>query len=158
MYKPPLSRVKIESKLAIIRESIQELPKTVADCTAEEFAGSITKFAVAEHFIRRALEATFDIAGHIISRFAYSPGRRPKTLKEIAKALGEKGVVEKAFAEGALSNMAGYRNRLVHYYDEITPQELYKIVANDLGDFETFAAAAVRLINDPETFGLTADE
>ena len=95
MYKPPLSRVKIESKLAIIREALQELPKTAAGCTEGEFAADIAKFAVAEHFLRRALEAVFDIGGHIISRFAYAPGKRPKTLKEIAHALGEKGVVEK---------------------------------------------------------------
>lgn len=158
MYKPPLSKIKFESKLAIIREALQEMPKTVSSRTEEEFAADITKYAVAEHFLRRALEAVFDIAGHIVSRYAFSPGKRPKTLKESAAALGEKGIVEKAFAEGALSNMAGYRNRLVHYYDEITPRELFRIVTNDCGDFETFAAAAVRLINDPETFGLTADE
>ncbi|MEK7509457.1 MAG: DUF86 domain-containing protein [Patescibacteria group bacterium] len=158
MHKPPLSRVKIESKLAIIREAIERLPATVSDCTEEEFAADITKFAVTEHFLRRALEAVFDIAGHIISRFSYSPGKRPKTLKEVAAALGEKGVVDAAFAEGALSNMAGYRNRMVHFYDEITSQELYRIVTRNLGDFETFAAAAVHVIQNPSEFDLAAEE
>ena len=134
------------------------MPKTIAESNTEAFAADITKFAVAEHFLRRALEAVFDIGGHIISRFAYSPGKRPKTLKEIARALGEKGVIEKKFAEGALSNMAGYRNRLVHYYDEITPQELYSIVTKDLGDFEHFASAAVKVIRNPNLFDLTAEE
>lgn len=157
MYKPPLSRVKIESKLAIIRQALAELPKTTAGCTEEEFAADITRFAVAEHFMRRALEAVFDIGGHVVSRFVYSPGKRPKTLKEIAKALGDKGVIEKEFAEGALSNMAGYRNRMVHFYDEITPQELYRIVTKCLGDFECFAGAMVRLVQNPGAFDLTEE-
>jgi len=54
--------------------------------------------------------------------------------------------------------MAGYRNRMVHFYDEITPQELYRIVTKDLGDFETFAAAAVRVIKNPSEFDLAAEE
>jgi uncharacterized protein YutE (UPF0331/DUF86 family) len=34
--------------------------------------------------------------------------------------------------------MAGYRNRLVHYYTEISNEELYEILQNDLGDLEKF--------------------
>ncbi len=157
MYKASLSTVKIESKLAIIREALDKLPKTVVHFSEEEFSSDTIKFAVAEHYLRRALEAVFDIGGHIISRFPYSPGKRPKTLKEIAKALGEKGIVEKSFSEGALSNMAGYRNRMVHFYDEVTPRELYQIVTTNLGDFEIFATAVVRVIKDPDMFDLTAE-
>ena len=66
--------------------------------------------------------------------------------------------VEKVFAKGPLSDMAGYRNRMVHFYDEITPQELYRIVRKDVGDFEQFAAAAVRVIKNPSEFDLAAEE
>lgn len=116
------------------------------------------KFAVAGHYLRRALEAVFDIGGHIISRFAYSPGKRPKTIKEIAVALGERGVIEKDFANGPLVNMAGYRNRLVHFYDEITPKELYRIIKDDLSDLETFAKAVVKLAKNPERLDLNIEE
>ena len=34
--------------------------------------------------------------------------------------------------------MAGYRNRLTHFYFDVTPLEMYKIVKKDLGDFDTF--------------------
>jgi len=34
--------------------------------------------------------------------------------------------------------IAGYRNRLVHFYQEITPEELYEIIQNDLPDIEGF--------------------
>jgi uncharacterized protein YutE (UPF0331/DUF86 family) len=158
MYKVPLSKVKIETKLAIIRESMLALQKLAEECTEAEFVENPEKFAIAEHYLRRALEAVFDIGGHIISRFPYAPGKRPKTLREIARALGEKGIVEKEFANGALAEMAGYRNRMVHFYDEIKPAELYKIITRKLNDLEIFATAAVRAADNPAQFGLSIEE
>ena len=158
MYKVPLSRTKIESKLALVRDALSTLNASGERLTAEQFVGDPKEFAVAEHHMRRALEAVFDIAGHIISRFPYAPGKRPKTIKEIARALGDKGVVDKEFAEKRLVKMAGYRNRLVHFYDEISPQELYRIVTSDLGDIEQFARDAVEIIRSPERIGLTVEE
>jgi len=32
--------------------------------------------------------------------------------------------------------MAGYRNRMVHFYDEISDRELYQICTHQLGDVE----------------------
>ena len=34
--------------------------------------------------------------------------------------------------------MAGYRNRMVHFYREVTPEELYHLVAKNLNDFDRF--------------------
>ena len=158
MYKVPLSRTKIESKLALMREALSAMNDIGERLSAEQFAGDPREFAVAEHHLRRALEAMFDIAGHIISRFPYAPGKRPKTIKEIARALGDKGVMDKEFALNRLVKMAGYRNRLVHFYDEITPQELYRIVTGDLGDIEQFARYAIKTVRSPERVGLVVEE
>lgn len=32
--------------------------------------------------------------------------------------------------------MAGYRNRLVHFYDRVTVAELFRICSEDLGDVD----------------------
>ena len=37
--------------------------------------------------------------------------------------------------------MAGYRNRLVHFYDEVTPEELHEILTSHLGDLEQVVVA-----------------
>lgn len=52
--------------------------------------------------------------------------------------MGEKGVVNKNFANGGLKDMAGYRNRLTHFYAEITPEEIYNILQNNLEDISLF--------------------
>jgi uncharacterized protein YutE (UPF0331/DUF86 family) len=46
----------------------------------------------------------------------------------------------------------------VHFYDEITPHELYRIVTGDLGDIEQFARDAVETIRSPERFELTVED
>jgi len=33
--------------------------------------------------------------------------------------------------------MAGYRNRLTHFYNEVTPGELYEILTTRIGDIES---------------------
>lgn len=37
-----------------------------------------------------------------------------------------------------LHKMAGYRNRMVYFYNLITDEELYKIISNELGDIRSF--------------------
>ncbi|KKU81212.1 MAG: hypothetical protein UY09_C0044G0003 [Parcubacteria group bacterium GW2011_GWA2_47_8] len=157
MNKIPLSKTKIESKVATIRDSLEELNK-ISRLSKKEFEANKDNFAITEHYLRRALEALFDIANHIVSRFPYSAGKRPYSYKGLALALADRGIVNKNFGNKALVNMAGYRNRLVHFYDEITPKELYEIITTKLGDFETFVKAVLRLVKNPEKFGLTIEE
>ena len=154
----PLSKTKIETKLAIIRESLSELQSLVSKTNKESFVSSKDQTAIAEHYIRRALEAVFDIANHVLSRFPFSPGKRPFTYKEMAIALGDKGVVDKEFADRTLMKMAGYRNRLIHFYDEVTSEELFNVICDQLSDFDTFAKAIVKLINDPQKLGLIIED
>lgn len=158
MQQIPLSKTKIETKLAIVREAITELRELVTQTPKEHFIDDKVKFGFAEHHLRRALEAIFDIGGHIISRFPYSPAQRPKEYKEIAIALGVRGIVDEKFAREILTKMAGYRNRLVHFYHEVTKEELFDIITNKLGDVELFARAVVDLLEHPEKYNLTVAE
>ena len=52
--------------------------------------------------------------------------------------MGEMGVLS-AEDTARLRLMAGYRNRLVHFYHEITPNELYEICRTQLGDVNAVA-------------------
>jgi len=86
--------------------------------------------AAGESYLRRALEALFDVGRHVLAKgFADHAAE----YKEVARRLGEVGVLEPGQVE-KLRTMAGYRNRLVHFYDEVTPSELYRILTAHLGD------------------------
>jgi len=105
---------------------ISQMMDSLKDLRLEEknaFLADRHKIAAAESYLRRALEALFDIGRHILAKkFAY-----PTTeYKEIAKGLSEKGVLVERETE-LMRKMAGYRNRMVHFYHEITPEELHEI-------------------------------
>jgi uncharacterized protein YutE (UPF0331/DUF86 family) len=126
----------IDSKVVAQRAFwISQTMDSLKDLHLEEKAAFLAdrhKIAAAESYLRRALEALFDIGRHILAkRFAY-----PATeYKEIAKGLSEnKALVEKE-AE-LMRKMAGYRNRMVHFYHEITPEELHEICLYHLSEIK----------------------
>jgi uncharacterized protein YutE (UPF0331/DUF86 family) len=45
----------------------------------------------------------------------------------------------------------------VHFYAEVTSEEIHRIIRNDLGDFGTFLAAVKNVLEHPEEFGLGAE-
>ena len=153
MNSLPLNRKVLVNRLAEIERDLAELEK-FRMVPLKEFREGV-HYAAAEHYLRRALEAVFDAGNHILSRLPLAPSQRPESYKAIAAALGRHQVVSKDYAEGPLSEMAGYRNRLVHFYDEVTQEELYEIIQNQLGDLETFARTIRELIERPEKIGLT---
>lgn len=40
--------------------------------------------------------------------------------------------------------MVSFRNRVVHLYDQLDPDEIYTILETNLGDLETFISAVVK--------------
>ena len=155
MKSLPLNRKVLVNRLAEIERDLAELEK-FRGVPFKEFSGGV-HYAVAEHHLRRTLEAVFDAGNHILSRLPLAPSQRPESYKAIALALGRHKVVSEVYAEGPLSQMAGYRNRLVHFYDEVTSEELYGIIQNQLSDIETFAKVIRDLITHPQRIGLTID-
>ena len=84
----------------------------------------------AEPCLRRSLEALFDIGRHVLAK---GFGSGVSESKEIAVRLQEKAVFSEAEAN-LLMVLAGYRNRLVHFYHEVFAEELFEICVNQLGD------------------------
>src|SRR5512139_1115954 len=126
----------VDRKVVIQRAAwIREMMDALADLPLKkkrEFLKSRHNIAAAESYLRRSLEALFDVGRHILAKgFAY-----PATeYKEIARGLFEKAVLEKDEAE-LLRKMAGYRNRMVHFYHDISPEELLDICLNHTDEID----------------------
>jgi uncharacterized protein YutE (UPF0331/DUF86 family) len=98
----------------------------------------------AESCLRRSLEALFDMGRHILAK-GYGLGI--SEYKEIAIRLQE----QKIFLENEaklLNILAGYRNRLVHFYHEVSAEELYEICTHQLGDLEAIQNAYRRWLRE----------
>jgi uncharacterized protein YutE (UPF0331/DUF86 family) len=119
---------------------IQALP--LQDLSA--FLADRRNIWAAESCLRRSLEALFDIGRHILAK-GYGLGI--SQYKEIATQLQEKGILSEK--EAALMQvLAGYRNRLVHFYHEVSAAELHEVCAHRLGDLEVIVGAYRRWLKE----------
>ena len=109
-------------------DSLRNLPLGAAD----EFFSDPRNAAAAESYLRRALEALLDLGRHLLAK---GFGKAPAEYKETAKELGRVGVLSSEDAR-TLVTLAGYRNRMVHFYHEVGTQELFEICSERLGDVE----------------------
>lgn len=122
----------VASRLAIIDDALKEI-RSLGRTDKERFLRDKTVVAAVESYLRRSLEALFDVARHLLVH----EGWQDYSLhyKSLAKGLSAKGIIP-AELEKSLVQMAGYRNRLVHFYHEVTAEELYGIIQSDLADIE----------------------
>lgn len=116
--------------------SLRRLP--LQDRTA--FLGDPNTVAAAESYLRRALEAIFDIGRHVLAKKYAHPSAE---YKEIAEVLFEKKLL-RLKEKDLLRVLAGYRNRMVHFYHEIAPEELFEICHGQLDDIERLLAAILK--------------
>jgi uncharacterized protein YutE (UPF0331/DUF86 family) len=82
-------------------------------------------------------------------------GEAVTEYKGIAATLKRHDVIS-ADASTLMQKLAGYRNRLVHFYHDVSADELYEICASHLGDVEIIAKALrLWLTNHPDSLDET---
>ena len=98
----------------------------------------------AESCLRRALEALMDLGRHILAK---GFGHGVSEYREIATGLVEATVLGPALGD-KLRTLAGYRNRMVHFYQEISDKELYEICSSQLSDITYVLETMKKWIKD----------
>ncbi len=132
----------IAQRLILIDSFLQELYKLSALDKAS-FLSDKRNPAAGESFLRRTLEAIFDIGRHILAKTGYTD--LAAEYKAIARGLWDIGAIDDALSQ-KLVQMAGYRTRLVHLYNIVSDEELYTVIYSNLKDIEDFVAAIKRYI------------
>jgi len=121
----------IAERTSWIRRMLEDL--RALPCTSyQAFMSDPRTSAAAESYLRRALEALLDMGRHILAK---GFGKAVVEYKEIPIKLREEGILNETETD-LLREMAGYRNRMVHFYDEISSEELYQICAEQVGDID----------------------
>ena len=152
MIKLKLEKDIIVKRMDGIESEIADLNKLAEKSLSEFTTGDGWKLA--QFHLHRALEGVFNIGSHILSRI---PGATATQYKEIALKLAEFHIVPKEYAEKKFDEMAKYRKRFVHYYTEVSPEELYKIIKENLGDFNIFLSSVKKVLTDPQQFDLEVE-
>lgn len=131
MAPSPIQAKVVLDRIAWVRrmlDGIRSLPRdSLADFTADPRTP-----AAAESYLRRGLEALLDLGRHILAK---GLNRAVAEYREVARELGKADVLGPAEAN-LLARMAGYRNRLVHFYHEVSVEELYEVCTQSLADIE----------------------
>jgi uncharacterized protein YutE (UPF0331/DUF86 family) len=125
----------VSAKTEIVDEMLRGL-RGLPNATLEEFLSDPRNPAAAESYLRRALEALLDLGRHLLAK---GFGKPVTEYAAIADALHELDILS-AGSHTKLRQMAKYRNRMVHLYDAIGPEEIYGILTGHLGDFEDILA------------------
>ncbi len=135
----------VRERLDLIRRAVEEL-RALPSSTLQEFLKDRRNAPAAESHLRRGIEALFDTVRHLLSK-AFGIGRLE--YREAAQTASERGLIADPNLAQIFIKIAGYRNRLVHHYEEITPEELFEILEHHLDDLDSIAAelrsAAARL-------------
>lgn len=136
----------VAERISWIR-SMTESARNLPIAGFEEFISDPRNVAAAESYLRRAVEALLDLGRHILSK---GFGISVTEYKDIATRLYEQGVLSES--QGTLlRRIAGYRNRMVHFYHEVSREELYELCIRHLDDIESLLEALVDWIrNHPD--------
>ena len=135
--------VVVTERVAWVRKmlaGIRSLPLS----SYEQFMSDPRTPAAAESYLRRTLEALLDLGRHVLAKgFSLAPAE----YKEVADELSRVSVLSEQ--DGALlKKMAGYRNRLVHFYHEVSQEELYALCSLHLPEVEHVCEAILTWIRE----------
>ena len=139
-----IDKSKILERLEDIKTAVEEL-KRFKNMTVDAFQSNRDYFAIVSYWLRIALESVLTIGTHILSRLPYNGKKKDYT--KVITSLGEYGVIPPEFAR-KIKGMAGYRNRLVHLYWRVTPEELLTTVQENLEDFTKFSHYILRFLEN----------
>lgn len=152
-HKVPLNKEVIQTRVSYIEDSLRSLER-FKGISYKEFHSNSDNFRIAFYDLHRALEAVMDIGSHILSRI---PGARPTSYKDIPRLLEKYKIIPADFATNQLTKMAGYRNRMVHFYGEIREKEIYSIIQEELEDFHTFFTHINEILRNPIKYNLLVE-
>lgn len=91
------------------------------------------------HAMLVAIQATIDIANHLIAERSL---RKPSTYRESFEILSDEGVIPTELAN-SLSDLAGFRNVLVHIYWGLDLDEVHGVLVSELKNLREFRERAV---------------
>jgi len=125
---------------ALIAKKLARIESCVADlrrlARIDRIATDIRERRFIEHSLQIAIQAAVDIAAHVVSDERLG---EPRTNRELFDLLERHEWLNIPLAQ-ALRNMVGFRNVIVHGYDDVDLQVVRDVVTNHLGDLEAFVA------------------
>jgi uncharacterized protein YutE (UPF0331/DUF86 family) len=137
-----LDTERVRRKIAYIRQQVSTINNITKTYSRQDIIGDPLKLSALKYLLQTSIEAMIDIAYHITAKNFNYP---PCGARDAFKMLSTKGFISSSDFDTYYA-MIGLRNRLVHGYDDVSPEVLYDIITEQLGDFEKFFSSIIPLI------------
>lgn len=137
-----LDKEKVLTKILFIKQCLKRLFE-LSENEKDIFISEYTLVDSAKYNLIVAIEAMIDICNHIVSRENYEI---PATSADSIKSVTKNGVLPVEYEKNFIA-MVKFRNRLVHLYFETDDKEIYKILKNNLNDFNVFIKAILEKLS-----------
>ena len=124
----------VAKKLAQIESCLSDLHRLARP---DALRSDVREQRFIEHTLQIAIQAALDVASHIVSDRRLG---EPRTNRELFDLLQRDGWLDAALT-GTLRNMAGFRNVLVHGYDDVDLGVVEDVLRHHLDDLAAFVAA-----------------
>lgn len=133
------------TKAEIVRENVEKLA-ALPQASFEDFAADHRNLDSALHRLQTSIQALIDIGAYVISTRGL---RAPSTSREVLAILEAAGVLPPG-AEDRFGRLVGFRNRIVHLYDRVRPDIVFRIVREDRGDLTELLAHLLAALEPDE--------
>lgn len=130
---------KIRQKINILQKNIKFLD-SLRQIPFDEFLADPRNYLSATRILQISVEAMIDIANHIIARENLGI---PQSYHDAIKILSREDYLPKD-KEATFRAMIRFRNRAVHMYDEINEEEIYRIICENLSDFQEYMDSIIK--------------
>lgn len=137
-------RINVEKVKRFVGETQKALRtlKEFAALDKEEILKDTGKLERIKYNFIIAIQSVIDICNHIVAK---KGGRPPEDYADCFKILGEMGIIEQDFSH-KLSQMAKFRNLLIHLYWEVDDVQVLNVLKEELGDFDKFLEVIAKLM------------
>lgn len=132
----------VRKKLAVIERLLGELRRLARP---EQIAADVREERFVEHSLQLAIQAALDVASHVVSDEKLG---EPRSNRELFELLVKAGILPLDLL-APLQAMAGFRNVLVHGYDEVDLAIVRDVLARHLVDLDRFIAVVRARLDGP---------
>lgn len=133
----------VQSKLDIIPENLEKL-EILRAMSYGEFTSDFRNIDSTLHRLQTSIQALVDIGGYIIASLGL---RTPSISGEVIDILVEHSLLKTEQRDRYIS-MIQFRNRIVHFYNDIDLKTLYQILQDELIDIRELYRTLIQIIEE----------
>ena len=100
-------------------------------------------FGLAEHYLHLSIEVLLDVAKLMIIAQQFP---RPEEPQDALRVLHEKGVLG-ADLYDKLAGISGFRNVLIHEYEQVDKDIVYGYLQNNISQFKEYKRQVLRFLS-----------